>query len=141
MANFDIAIEDTLSNEGVFNGKMGYVNDKADSGGETIAGISRKNFPNDDIWRLVDEAKHKPNFPYNLKSTVGIKDAIKNFYRTNFWNKIKGDNIKSQQIANTLIDAAVLGGEVTAIKRAQAIVHLSQTGIVDNTLLTKLNCL
>jgi len=141
MANFDIAIKEVLSHEGVNDNKFGYVNDKTDHGGETIAGISRKFHSNDGIWIFVDTAKKQPNFPYNLKTVSGILDKIEEFYRNNFWNKIKGDNIKSQNVANLLMDKAVLEGITSSIKRAQGIVGSPANGVIDNNLLTKLNSL
>lgn len=140
MANFDIAIKDTLLNEGISK-NMGYVNDPNDHGGETIAGIARKFHPNDPIWVLVDNAKKSSNFPTNLQNIPNIIDTIKSFYRINYWNKVRGDELKSQDIANILMDTAVLEGYTAAIKRAQNIVGTSENGVMDSILLSKLNSL
>ena len=139
MADFNISIKDTLVHEGI-NTNMGYVNDPTDRGGETIAGIARKFHPNDPIWALVDSAK-KGNFPQNLKDIPGILDKIKDFYRANYWNKVHGDELKSQKIANILFDTAVLEGYTAAIKRAQGIVGETQNGIMTQELINKLNSL
>lgn len=141
MANFDIAISNTLIHEGANNSKMGYVNDPKDRGGETIAGIARNFHHNDGIWKLVDNAKKVPNFPNNLRSIPNILDMIKSFYRVNYWNKILGDDIKSQDIANMLLDKAVLEGYSAAIKRAQGIVGVVQNGIMTQELINRLNSL
>ena len=65
MANFEQAIDPVLTSEGYIQkyGKSGYVNDKDDAGGETIAGIARKFWPNEAIWLLVDAAKKKAGIP------------------------------------------------------------------------------
>ena len=139
MADFNISVKDTLVHEGI-NTNMGYVNDPTDRGGETIAGIARKFHPNDPIWALVDSAK-KGNFPQNLKDIPGILDKIKDFYRANYWNKVNGDELKSQKIANILFDTAVLEGYTAAIKRAQGIVGETQNGIMTQELINKLNSL
>ena len=139
MADFNVSIKDTLVHEGI-NTNMGYVNDPTDRGGETIAGIARKSHPNDPIWALVDSAK-KGNFPQNLKDIPGILDKIKDFYRANYWNKVHGDELKSQKIANILFDTAVLEGYTAAIKRAQVIVGETQNGIMTQELINKLNSL
>lgn len=139
MADFDIAIKDTLANEGANDSKMGYVNDPNDRGGETISGIARKFHPNDSIWELVDNAKKLPNFPNNLKSIPNILDKVKDFYRVNYWAKVHGDELKSQNIANILLDKAVLEGYTSAIKRAQGIVGLTQNGVMSQELINKLN--
>ena len=139
MADFNISVKDTLVREGI-NTNMGYVNDPTDRGGETIAGIARKFHPSDPIWKVVDNAK-KGNFPQNLKDISGILDKIKDFYRVNYWNKVHGDELKSQNIANILFDTAVLEGYTAAIKRAQNIVGLTANGVMSEELLTKLNAL
>ena len=139
MADFNVSVKDTLVHEGI-NTNMGYVNDPTDRGGETIAGIARKFHPNDPIWALVDNAK-KGNFPQNLKDIPGILDKIKDFYRANYWNKVHGDELKSQKIANILFDTAVLEGYTAAIKRAQGIVGDAQNGIMTQELINKLNSL
>lgn len=139
MADFNVSIKDTLVHEGI-NTNMGYVNDPTDRGGETIAGIARKFHPNDPIWVLVDNAK-KGNFPQNLKDIPNILDSIKSFYKTNYWDKVHGDELKSQNIANILFDTAVLEGYVAAIKRAQLIVGETQNGVMTQDLINKLNSL
>ena len=140
MANFDIAIKDTLINEGISK-NMGYVNDPNDRGGETIAGIARKFHPNDPIWILVDNAKKSNSFPVNLQDIPNILNTIKSFYRINYWNKVRGDELKSQDIANLLMDKAILEGYISAIKRAQGIVGYPKNGIMDDGLISKLNAL
>ena len=139
MADFNISIKDTLTHEGI-NINMGYVNDPSDRGGETIAGIARKFHPNDPIWALVDNAK-KGNFPKNLKDIPNILDGIKAFYKVNYWDKVCGDRLKSQNIANMLFDTAVLEGYTAAIKRAQSIVGITANGVMSEELVTKLNAL
>ena len=139
MADFNISVKDTLVHEGI-NVNMGYVNDPNDRGGETIAGIARKFHPNDQIWTLVDNAK-KGNFPQNLKNIPNILDGIKAFYKSNYWDKVCGDKLKSQNIANILFDTAVLEGCTAAIKRAQNIVDTTTNGVMSEELLTKLNAL
>jgi len=61
------------------------------------------------------------------------------FYKVNFCDKIGGDSIGNINILNMLVDTAVLEGITSAIKRAQKIVNLDQTGYVTNELLIKLN--
>jgi lysozyme family protein len=114
MANFNEAIEEILTSEG------GYVNDLTDAGGETKFGISKRSYPNVDIRNLtIDQAK-----------------AI---YRRDFWDKIGGDQLRNQEIANLLVDSAVNEGVVPAIKRAEKIVGLPETGHISTELISKLN--
>ena len=70
-----------------------------------------------------------------------LNDAVIAFYKVNFWDKVGGDLIKDQSIANNLVDAAVNEGIKGAVKRAQGIVLIAQTGVITSELVTKLNLL
>lgn len=140
MANFEKAITSVLASEGYkLRFRSGYVNDPDDRGGETIAGIARNFQPGAKVWPVVDAAKKQSNFPLNLVTNPQIHGLILDFYRINFWNKIGGDGIKNEDIANLLVDAAVLEGITPAVKRAQEVVGLTKTGIATPDLITKLN--
>lgn len=108
MADFKIAYDITNENEG------GYSNVADDHGGETYAGITRRNFPSWKGWGIVD--LFKP-----LKQGQIINDAIlrhfqEDFYKENFWDKINGDEIQSQELANQVYDFAVTAGVGAALK-------------------------
>ncbi|HZK69737.1 MAG TPA: glycosyl hydrolase 108 family protein [Paludibacter sp.] len=133
MANFKPAITKVLLTEG------GYANDPNDNGGETYRGVARKFWPNWSGWTIVDTAKNQPNFPKSLSGNAALKDSTIEFYKINFWDKIGGDKINNQSIADLLVDSAVNEGTVPAIKRAQGIVDIAQTGHVTNELVEKLN--
>jgi lysozyme family protein len=139
MADFNTAIEKSLSNEGVTKNNLGYVNDPKDRGGETVAGISYNNWPNWAGWAIVHAAKKQANFPRNLVLNTKLFGLIVEFYKVNFWDKIGGDKIKDQNISNELVDAAILEGIKPAIKRAQAIVMLPEDGKFSAELANRLN--
>jgi lysozyme family protein len=107
MANFDTAIPIILKHEG------GYVNHPSDPGGATNRGIILSNFV-----LYADEL--------GLPATVeGLKQLTENqakyIYRKMFWNRMRGDEIASQNVANILFDGHVnMGGN--AIKMIQRIV-------------------
>jgi len=117
------------------------VNDHSDSGGETYKGISRKNWPKWTGWAFVDNAMNKPNFPKALYSNTQLNDSVVSFYKLNFWDKVGGDMIASQTIANLLVDSAVNEGVRAAIKRAQKIVLIAETGVISPELVEKLGAL
>lgn len=50
-------------------------------------------------------------------------------FKKGFWDKCKADEIKSQSVANLLVDFAYHSGPVTALKKIQAIVGTSVDGI------------
>lgn len=116
MADFKQAIGKILKSEG------DYVNDPDDRGGETKFGISKRSYPNENIKALTRERA----------------EAI---YKRDFWDKIGGDHLKNQQIADLLVDSAVNEGVVPAIKRAQKIVNIQPTGKITPELISKLNLL
>jgi lysozyme family protein len=114
MADFEKAISRTLSNEG------GYSNDSTDLGGETKFGISKRAYPKEDIKNLTIE-------------------RAKSIYKTDYWDKIKGDQVNSQVIANSIFDFAVNAGVKTSIKLAQNIVSVLEDGIIGVKTINALN--
>jgi lysozyme family protein len=135
MANYNSSIKKILKHEG------GYVNDPVDNGGETYKGIARKFWPKWIGWKFVDAQRNEKNFPKILYTISGLNDMVFAFYKTNFWDKIGGDAIESQEIADLLVDSAVNEGIVPAIKRAEAIVGLTVTGKISDDLIKKINAL
>jgi lysozyme family protein len=94
MAKFDLAIDIILAHEG------GLSDNPSDPGGVTKYGISARSYPYLDIRNLT------------------IEDA-KKIYRTDYWEKIKGDLIDDQKIANQLLDFSVNSGVGQAVKSLQ----------------------
>jgi len=135
MADYKSAIKHVLLSEG------GYVNDPTDSGGETYKGISRKNWPKWTGWPFIDFAKKKPGFEKLLNSNSQLQDSVIAFYKREFWDKVGGDMIASQTIANLLVDSAVNEGVRAAVKRAQKIVLIAETGVISPELVEKLGAL
>ena len=103
MAEFLIAYKITAGNEG------GYVNDPHDSGGETYCGISRVNFPHWKGWATIDLYKSQGKVHYNVVFPE-LANLVHEFYKTNFWDPIDGDNIDDQDVANDAYDMAVNSG-------------------------------
>jgi len=135
MADFKKGFKKVMIEEGLGI----YTNIKGDNGGETISGVARKMHPNWAGWALVDAAKKLPNFPASLKINVKLQALVELFYYNEFWLKVGGDKIKSDQIAIQLFDTAVNMGITTAIKLAQSSISMSQTGIYNVEFVNKLN--
>ncbi len=114
MAQFDKAIEKVLVNEG------GYVNDPSDRGGETNYGISKRSYPNVDIKNLT---------------VVGAKEI----YKRDYWDRLRADEINSQQVAFELFDTAVNMGVRTSSKLAQMVAGSYPDGVIGNKTLEKIN--
>ena len=114
MANFENAIKKVLINEG------GYVNDPSDRGGETKFGISKLSYPTLDIKNL----------------TV---DGAKSIYKRDYWDRVKGDEIESNEVAYEIFDTSVNMGVRTASKIAQMVIDVHADGIIGKHTLEKLN--
>lgn len=108
MADFQIAFKRTATNEG------GYVNRTADRGGETYRGIARNKNPQWEGWALIDARKPAADFPANLEGYAALQEKYEQFFKAEYWDKVQGDQILSQGIANELFDSAVQFGFMTA---------------------------
>jgi lysozyme family protein len=114
MADFNPAFEKMISDEGGYQ----LTDIPGDRGGQTYAGIARKPNPNWAGWDLVDR-----------KEMGGqLTSMVREFYRQNYWDRIKGDQISDQQIAETIFNFAVNTGTGVAIKLAQVIVGATPDG-------------
>lgn len=109
MANFNEAYDITLGNEG------GYTNDPDDAGGETYKGVARNFWPNWEGWTIVDDAKNYSSFPSNLKEIPELDDLVRKHFKSNFWDKVWGDQIPVQFLANELFDTGINMGIKDAV--------------------------
>lgn len=118
MADFDKAFAATMGHEG------GYANHKLDTGGQTYAGISRKNWPKWNGWKYVDTSVAKYNgnaalINADLSKNQTVQVLIKEFYKSNFWYAINAGAINDQQLAHNVFDFAVNAGVGAASKMLQ----------------------
>ena len=124
MSDFSKAFEKTMEHEG------GYVNDKDDRGGETYRGISRNNFGNWKGWKKID--KYKPvndGFRKKIKQDESLQNDVRDFYKKEFWNRFKGDDIGDQGLAEELFDTAVnMGTRVAGRFLQQGLNLLNRNG-------------
>jgi len=111
MNAFCTAFTRTMKHEGP--GKL--TNNKLDPGGMTYSGISRVHWPDWEGWTLVDMGRLKEAYPMVL-----------NFYRTNFWYRIQGEEISksSVEIACEIFDTAVNASVYKASKILQETLNL-----------------
>lgn len=136
MANFTIAFNRTMKTEG------GYANDPDDRGGETYMGIARKFHPTCGIWKYVDaltsQNKTTKQINAELKKNTSVQNIVKIFYKQNYWDVFKLDDVKRQSVANELFDDAVNRGVGAATKLAKSIVGLRADSKITNEFLVKL---
>lgn len=133
MANFDPAFEKTMKVE------EGYVNDPKDPNGESYKGIARKTHPHWKGWASIDLLKQKKNFPKNLDHDAELHTHVKTLFRKECWDRISGDKINQQAIAEAIFDFAVQAGTLTSVKLAQMTLGVEPNGIIGEDALNKLN--
>ena len=104
MASFDEAYQKTMGAEGR------YSNNSSDRGGETYRGIARRTHPDWPGWLIIDAAKRQPDFPACLERSPALQLRVRTLYRFEYWDKIRGDQIESQIIAEELFDTFVNTG-------------------------------
>ena len=133
MAQFLPACQKVLQHEG------GYVNDPDDPGGETYKGIARKIFSKWDGWLIVDTLKKQSGFPANLDKDADLQEKVQDFYRVNFWDKMSGDKIINQLVAESIFDFGVNAGISTSSGLAQMVLGLTADGVIGNESIAKIN--
>ena len=121
MADFEQAFQHLMKEEGI-----GLSDHKADKGGQTFAGIARKFHPKWEGWRFVDAGDTPPT------------QLVRDFYHQYYWMPVKGDQIKSQKVADALFGQFVnMGGN--AIKLAQSVVGVIADGKIGPKTLEAIN--
>jgi lysozyme family protein len=133
MADFNQAFQLVIANEG------GYVNDPDDPGGETYKGVARKIFSKWDGWIKIDLLKRQSGFPGNLDKDVELQQDVEDFYRVNFWNKVKGDDITNQKVAESIFDFGVNAGVGTSASLAQLVVEAETDGVIGQKSIARIN--
>jgi lysozyme family protein len=130
MASFELFLPMLLKFEG------GYVDDPDDPGGETNKGITMNTFSHCSHQLLgIDPSSE------NLKALTDAQAGI--IYKALYWNKIQGDAITLQDLANIVCDFYVNAG-THASKLLQRVMndmgaHLSEDGAIGPGSLQALN--
>lgn len=124
MADFKTAFRKTSRWEG------GYANNPNDSGGETYKGIARNHHPTWSGWISIDQIKaaHPKGFKTILKNTPELQSKVEDFYKRNFWDKVKLDECPNQRVANEVFDMCVNAGISAGVKILQKVLGLPADG-------------
>ena len=96
---FELAFNKTMLIEG------GYSMDRFDPGGETYMGISRVYWPDWEGWTWIDSESIQGN---PIQKTL-LQTAVRRFYRTNFWNIIRGNDLAqyTTDLSSEVFDTSV----------------------------------
>lgn len=133
MALFQIAYSKTTLHEG------GYIFDPMDLGGETYKGIARNRNSKWTGWIIIDSSKKRPNFPKNLDDNQELQELIATLYQVQYWDKLNGDALENQEVANCIFDFGVNAGTITAISMAQLVVDAQVDGVLGPDTLLAIN--
>jgi lysozyme family protein len=129
MADFRTSYKIVRDNEG------GYANNPADNGGETYKGIARKFWSEWSGWKIIDSyKKHVSGFEAALEKDQDLQSAVLAFYKQNFWNELRLDDVSNQPIADELFDTAVNMSTNTAgtfLQRALNVLNNNQKNYSD----------
>lgn len=98
-----------------------------DRGGETYAGIARTRWPSWEGWTLIDRGEEPP------------AELVRAFYRRNFWERIRGDDIADARVATAIFSFAVNAGPATAARLAQLVCGVTPDGVVGPKTLAAIN--
>jgi len=119
MADFLAVHNAVMGNEGAL------ANDKDDHGGLTYKGVAEKKHPGWPGFAIVKAImlqfpdKKPAELNPILQANQALQTMVLSFYKTEFWNVIKGDRINSFEEARAIYDSAVNYGQTTAIKIVQ----------------------
>ena len=102
---FDKAIEVILAHEG------GYVHNENDPGGETKYGISKRSYPELNIYQLT-------------------RNHAKAIYKQDYWQPLRLYMIDNANICLELFDMRVNAGISRAVKMAQKLAGTTEDGII-----------
>ena len=112
MKNWDASFNWLMEDEG------GFVNDPRDKGGMTNLGVTQANWEAY-VGRPVVEKEMRALTP----------DVVKPFYKTRYWNKIKGDGLPSG-VDYCVFDMAVNSGPGQAARFIQRVCAVTADGII-----------
>lgn len=107
---YHAAFQKMLKNEGGFR----HTNIMNDLGGETYAGISRKNFPDWVGWEKIDK---------RVQRKFQLEDDVKDFYLNEFWYKLGCDQINDCSLRFLLFDIGINMGKKVVGKILQSALY------------------
>jgi lysozyme family protein len=125
MADFEKAFNTMIADEGGF--VLHTV--PGDTGGMTYAGIARNKNPQWPGWSILD---HNENSPL-------LTGMVRNFYKVEFWDRVRGDELTNQIVAENIFNFGVNTGLSVAVKLAQLIVGAAPDGAIGDKTVQKLN--
>lgn len=126
MNEFNIAYDITRRIEGGYHNGAGV--NQNDRGGETFKGIARRFWASWRGWAIIDHLKKSPGFPQTAERNPELSRLVREFYKVNFWDPLRLDQVKFQPVQNELFDTAVNCGVSTAARFFQRALNFTNRG-------------
>ena len=127
-----------------FSNENDVLEKNATEDGWTFMGVYQGAFPNLDLWKIVRQKMQQYNGDMKLVGSMLYNNAtvlemIQAFYKKEFWDKAKLDEVHSQQIANEIFIAGVNMGMKKAVMLAQKLVCVPADGVMGPKTLKAIN--
>ena len=141
MAKFKEAFEKVLKLE--FNSPGNALHWNKGETGYTYMGIYETAHPNWNGWGLVkstvqkhDDVKEASTELYKNKE---LTEKVGEFYKAEFWDKMKLDTIANQKVAEEMFVMGVNAGIKVAVRLAQRVVGVKDDGVIGPMTIAALN--
>lgn len=140
MASIEIAFKKVVSLE--FNSPSNALHYNSNEKGYTFMGIYQYAFPNWSGWSIIlkevetNSMSKASSVLYFNNDLIG---KVREFYKKEFWDKLRLDEINNQNVAEEIMVFAVNAGIKAAIKAAQKVVGTTQDGVIGSKTINALN--
>ncbi len=120
MADFAAAYAQLLQDEGF----PGYVHDPNDPGGETVAGLTRRDNPDFAGWAVVDAIRQGGGTtPAQINAGLAADPAFRAqccaYYKRTRWDPLYLDGEPNQRLADSIFNMAVNAGQRVSLELLQ----------------------
>ena len=112
--------------------------------GWTFMGIYQGAFPQLDLWKVIRQKLQQYNEDMRLVGAMmynnpTVREMVEAFYKKEFWDKARLDEVVSQQVANEIFVAGVNMGMKKAVMLAQKLVGVPADGVMGPKTLAAIN--
>ena len=127
-----------------FSNENNVLEKNATEDGWTFMGVYQGAFPNLDLWKIIRQKMQQYNGDMKLVGSMlynnaTVREMIQAFYKKEFWDKARLDEVVSQQIANEIFVAGVNMGMKKAVMLAQKLVGVPADGVMGPKTLAAIN--
>lgn len=141
MASMDKVFDIMLKLE--FNSPANALHVNKTETGYTFMGIYQKAHPNLVMWKQIDETvkRHKKlsDASIELYSNKVLLEEVKMFYKKNFWDRMRLDDITDQHKANEMFVFGVNAGCGRSVRLAQLVVGTVADGLIGPKTIAAIN--